>query len=142
MDLGRSRRGLSRQDRPATLTRRPMASPHLQQQHESLAPAHGRRGLFGGLSSSGSNAGSSGLASASLVPPPPAVHVRSSYSFTTGIIIGQASVFLLLFLVVRYVVFEDGKAGMKRRAERARAAGVRQVRIKVACDRSPFERVC
>lgn len=47
----------------------------------------------------------------------------STYSFTTGVIIGQFSVFLLLFLVVRYVVFEDGKAGLKRRAERLKAQG-------------------
>lgn len=47
----------------------------------------------------------------------------STYSFTTGIIIGQVSVFLLLFFVVRYVVFEDGKAGLKRRAERLKAQG-------------------
>jgi hypothetical protein len=105
-----------------------MASPFQQQQQQDvLVPTQGGRNLYGASSHAGNSGTGGGLAPAAMAAPP-AVHVRSSYSFTTGIIIGQASVFLLLFLVVRYVVFEDGKAGMKRRAERARAAGERQVR--------------
>ncbi|BGP21226.1 mitochondrial outer membrane protein Mmm1 [Rhodotorula toruloides] len=61
-------------------------------------------------------------------PPPLAVVERQSsrpmFTFTQGILLGQASMILLAVLFLKHVVFEDPNAAKKERERRKRAAGL------------------
>lgn len=48
------------------------------------------------------------------VVPPPSTAGPSSYSFVTGILVGQGSILIFIALFIRYVVFEDGASSNDR----------------------------